>query len=122
MVAYSKCEDPLAIPHDDVIQIELLRVLSSAPTGRMRCQHVYASLELRFPKLTHDEVAYPYQASTSEFSNRVQWARQHLVEHGWVHPPHLGGGRGTWAISSAGRARLQFMNALADEIVSKLSA
>jgi restriction endonuclease Mrr len=112
----------MAIPHDDVIQLELLRVLSSAREGQMRCQDAYASLELRFPKLTHDEVAYSYRASTSEFSNRVQWARLHLVEQGWVHPPHLGGGRGNWAISDTGRARLQFMDSLADDIVSELSA
>ena len=112
----------MAIPHDATIQLELLRLLSLAPEGQMHCQHVYAALELRFPKLIHDEVAYAYDSSTSKFANLVQRARQHLVGPGWVHPPHLGGGRAIWTITAAGRKRLQFMDALADDIVSELSA
>lgn len=112
----------MAIPHDDVIQIELLRALSTAPAGQMRCQDVYACLEVRFSNLAHDDVAYAYANSASKFAMHVQWARQHLVDKGWVHPPHLGGGRATWTITAAGRKRLHLMDTLADEIMSELSA
>lgn len=112
----------MAIPHDDVIQIELLRVLSTAPEGAMHCQGVYAALAPRFPSLIHDEVAYAFSNSMSKFANLVQRARQHLVDKGWVHPPHLGGGRATWTITAAGRKRLHLMDTLADEVLSELSA
>ncbi len=45
----------MALPHDEEIQAELLRLLADAPHGRMHCQDIYEDLARRFPCLTKDE-------------------------------------------------------------------
>ena len=96
----------MAIPHDDVIQLQLLELLSNAPDGTMHCNDVYTKLAELFPRLTADELFIPYRTSASKWANRVQWARQHLVQAGLLLRPHAGSGRGFWTISDKGRKAL----------------
>jgi len=83
----------MAQPNDEDVQTELLRLLSIAPEGRMHCRDVYLTLAAKFPRLTKHELEDPYRSSISHWANRVQFARLHLVEKGWVHRPATGGGR-----------------------------
>jgi hypothetical protein len=79
----------MALPNDENIQTELLRLLSTAPEGRMHCRDAYRILATEFPRLTKQELQDPYVSSLGHWANRVQFARLHLVEKGWVHRPPL---------------------------------
>src|SRR5258708_5505256 len=93
----------MAIPHDHDIQIGLLRLLADAPGGSMRCGDVYKVLAEQFQELTKDEITIPYRNAVSHWANRVQFARLHLVEQGWLLPPYVANDRGFWTITKAGR-------------------
>ena len=96
----------MTIPHDDIIQLKLLELLDRTPDGTMHCNDVYSALATQFPELTEEEISAPYQSSLSKWANRVQWARQHLVEKGWLLRPYSGEGPGYWTISAKGRKAL----------------
>ncbi|MES2685018.1 MAG: winged helix-turn-helix domain-containing protein [Pseudomonadota bacterium] len=112
----------MSLPHDESVQNELLRLLSTAPNGRMHCNDVYAVLAKQFRQLTNDEVTVPYRNSVSHWANRVQFARQHLVEKGLLLHTSMGGGRGYWEISSEGRTALAESDALAKQLMAELDA
>ncbi len=109
----------MALPDDYRIQIELLDLLSTAPEGKMRTRDIYSALAQRFPQLTRDETEVPYRNSVSHWANRVQFARLHLVELGYILRPHARG-RGVWAISAEGRKALTDKQALADKLLAEL--
>lgn len=115
-------EEIMALPSDESIQIELMQLLSSAPNGEMHCRDVYRALEKRFPALTWDEVSVPYRNSVSHFANRVQFAREHLVEKGWLLRPAAGSGRGIWKVSSKGRAEFAEFQAQGAALLDDLMA
>jgi len=96
----------MSIPHDLDITIEMLRLLSKAPGGRMHCNDVYDSLARFFPQLSHDEKTIPYQNSKSKWANVVQFARLHCVLMGFIYRPDEGVSRGYWKITEAGRGWL----------------
>lgn len=100
------------LPHDQEIQIELLNLLASAPGGRLHCQDVYSTLAQSFPRLTDDEMTAPYERSLSLWANRVQWARQHLLDQGLLIP-YSEDNRSYWTISPEGRAKLATLQAWA---------
>jgi restriction endonuclease Mrr len=109
----------MAIPREEDIQIGLLHLLANDPAGTIHCEDVYHRLANEFPALTWEELVIPYRASRSHWANRVQWARWHLVEKGWLLHPSLSG-RGIWAISPAGREHIASMKVLADELLKEL--
>jgi hypothetical protein len=102
----------MALPSDTQIQWQLMSLLASVPDGQMHCRDVYTALAARFPTLTVDELTVPYGSSISHWANRVQFARLHLVNKGWLLRPHSGDGRGYWKVSAEGR------KAFADECVA----
>jgi hypothetical protein len=112
----------MALPHDESIQIELLRLLADAPNGQMHCNDVYRTLAQSFPQLSPAECKDPYPPSLSHWANRVQWARHHLVEQGLILRPYAGGGRGYWAISAKGREALAVRHATAAKLLAELEA
>ena len=112
----------MALPHDESIQTELLRLLSTAENGRMHCQDVYVTLARQFPRLTKDEKTVPYRNSVSHWANRVQFARQHLVTKGWFLHSSMSGGRGYWAVSKKGRATIAELDALGKKLLAELEA
>jgi len=112
----------MAQPNDEDVQTELLRLLSIAPEGRMHCRDVYLTLAAKFPRLTKHELEDPYRSSISHWANRVQFARLHLVEKGWVHRPATGGGRSYWTITPKGRKALADLEALGKSLLAELEA
>ncbi len=93
----------MSIPHDDVIQNELLGLLYKAPKGTMHCNDVYDQLAELFPELTDDELNLPYRESKSKWANRVQFARLHCVNDGHIFDFPSGKGKGYWTITDEGR-------------------
>lgn len=112
----------MALPHDEDIQADLLRLLSVAPEGRMHCRDVYKALARHYQSLTNDELTVPYRSSLSHWANRVQFARLHLVNKGWVLRPVMGGGRGYWTISSKGRKVLVGLEVVGNKLLAELDA
>ena len=110
----------MALPSDPDIQIQLLVLLSAAPNLQMRTRDIYGSLAQRFPQLTRDELNVPYRNSVSHWANRVQFARLHLVELGYILRPYSGSGRGIWKLSEKGRKALTDRRALADKLLAEL--
>ncbi len=110
----------MAIPHDEVIQIHLLKLLANAPGGTLHCNEVYPLLAARFPELTPDEVGDPYSHSLSKWANRVQWARCHVVEKGFLLRPYVQNDRGFWTISEKGRQYLAELSSIATRLLKEL--
>ena len=112
----------MAIPNDERIQWELMSLLLSAPNAQMHCQDVYRRLAAKFPELTDDEQNVPYRDSQSHWANRVQWARQHLVDKGWLLRPYSADGRGYWKVSAKGRKALADRSADIDRMMVEIAA
>lgn len=110
----------MTLPDDYRIQIELLDLLSTAPGGHMRTADIYSVLAKRFPQLTSNETTVPYRNSVSHWANRVQFARLHLVQLGYILRPHARG-RGIWVISAKGRNALTDKRALANKLLAELT-
>jgi len=111
----------MALPHDEEIQAELLRLLADAPLGRMHCQEIYETLARRFPCLTEDEKTEPYRNSVSHWANRVQFARLHLVDKGWFLHASMNN-RAVWVISDNGRTAILELDELAKSALAELDA
>ncbi len=94
----------MAIPHENFITDELLRLLSNAPNGKMDCGRVYAELAERFPEVTPDERDRRYRNSLSKRANRVQFARLRCVLRGLIVRPRNSRDRGTWTVTDEGRS------------------
>jgi hypothetical protein len=77
----------MSLPHDQDIQVAILRLLASAPKGTMHCQDVYRILAQEFPELTYEELWEPYRRSVSHWANRVQFAP--MASHRERVPPPL---------------------------------
>ena len=111
----------MALPHDEEIQSELLRMLADAPHGRMHCQDIYQTLARRFPCLTEDEKTVPYGNSVSHWANRVQFARLHLVSKSWLLHASMTD-RAVWAISDKGRTAILELDELVKGALAELDA
>jgi len=111
----------MALPHDEEIQAELLRLLADASHGRMHCQDIYEELARRFPYLTEDEKNVPYRNSVSHWANRVQFARLHLVDKGWLLHASMNG-RAVWAVSDNGRTAILELDQLGESALAELDA
>ena len=94
----------MALPHEDSIKNEMLKLLSNSLGGKMDCGRVYAELAECFPEVTPDERNRRYRNSLSKWANRIQFARLHCVLSGYVFRPRGYRDRGIWAITEAGRA------------------
>lgn len=99
----------MAIPDDDVIQRELLSLLSSSPNGRLHVHKVYEELAKLHPELTHQEKNEKYENSLSKWANRVQFARLHLVQRKLMYRASAGPNpaHGVWIITEEGRKRAE---------------
>lgn len=97
----------MAIPHDEDIQDALIDYLFHSVGHRAHAQVCYAALQDRFPDLTPEEVSEKYRSSVSKWANRVQFARLHLVNDGYVYPAKAGPAPspGVWILTPLGEAR-----------------
>jgi hypothetical protein len=117
-----KLEVVMALPHDEVLQLELMDLLMSAPEGQMHCRDVYQILATRFPALTNEELTVPYRNSISHWANRVQFARLHLVEKRWLLRRYAGDGPGYWKVSAEGRKALVDLRSATEALLAELAA
>lgn len=95
----------MAIPSNDVIEPELLALLAASPSGRLGVTDVYDQLASLHPELTFEERSLPFKNSASQWANRVQFGRLHLVERGFIFRAGDGPNprRGVWIITDTGR-------------------
>jgi 5-methylcytosine-specific restriction enzyme A len=111
----------MTIPHEHEIQYALMCLLEGQPEGKMHCNDVYRVLAEQYPQLTRAELEDPYENSISHWANRVQFAVMHLKDQGLILHHTVGGGRGIWAISVAGREWLSRIPN-ADELLKELGS
>jgi len=92
----------MAIPSERDIELPLLQEIVVVG-GEARPLDLYERVAKHFPKLTSaDQRLRHPRSGLPIWSNRVQWARQHLVNKGEIDAST----RGIWRITDKGRARL----------------
>jgi len=92
----------MAIPSEKDIEFPLLQEIVVVG-GEARPLELYERVAKHFPKLTLDDKRARHPRSGLPiWSNRVQWARQHLVNKGEIDAST----RGIWKITEKGRARI----------------
>jgi len=94
----------MVMPSQTQIEVPLLLEIQAAG-GEAEPRELYSRVAAHFPELTPEEMeeVLPNCPSTRRWNNRVQWARQRLVEKGELSSPR----RGVWALTDKGRARLR---------------
>jgi hypothetical protein len=94
----------MAIPYEDVLKEELLLFLVNEPDYSATSTRAYEQLARLHPELTEGELHDPYPHSVSHWANRVQFARQRLVEAGFLYKPnaHPSAPRGQWMLTPRG--------------------
>ncbi len=90
------------MPQQRDIDVPLLRALVRLG-GAAPARSVYEEVEKFFPQLTDADRSEALPSGGSRWTNRIQWVRQALVDRGEL----TSAGRGIWAITEKGRARLQ---------------
>ncbi len=95
----------MAIPSEKDIELPLLQEIETVG-GEARPSDLYDRVARHFPQLTSadQEERHP-RSGILIWTNRVQWARQHLVNKGEIDAST----RGIWKITERGRARLGVM-------------
>ena len=88
-------------PKQKEIEIPLLEALVQLG-GQARPKEVYPLVTRRFPQLREEDLTATLQSGVSKWTNRVQWARQTLVEKGEIDSP----AHGIWRITAQGRRRV----------------
>jgi restriction system protein len=92
----------MAIPSEKDIELPLLQEIE-AVGGEAKPSALYHKVAKHFPNLTlDDQKARHPKSGILIWQNRVQWARQHLVNKGEIDASV----RGVWRITERGRARL----------------
>jgi len=92
----------MALPKQTGIEVPLLEEIEKAG-GSAAPKDLYPRLTARFPQITQEELAQRLPAGNLQWTNRVQWVRQRLILRGELD----GSVRGVWAITDAGRRRLE---------------
>lgn len=90
------------LPKTKDIEIPLLLSIQNLG-GKGKAQEIYPEVRKHFPQLSEADVAEPLPSGGNKWTNRIQWARQRLIEHREVSSP----GHGIWAITDKGLARLK---------------
>jgi hypothetical protein len=88
---------PLPLWSDGKLMLAILRELSAAG-GQARPEQLYASLRQYFPEITDEDLVSAHASGDAKWPNTVRWARQHLVNRGFIDASV----RGTWAITTSG--------------------
>jgi len=92
----------MAIPSEKYIELPLLQEIEAAG-GEVKPSELYHKVARHFPQLTpSDQIAKHPRSGLLIWTNRVQWARQHLIYKGEID----GSDRGIWRITDKGRERL----------------
>ena len=92
----------MSIPSEKDIEVPLLKELE-AVGGKAKPSELYDKVAKHFPNLTSDDLQAKHpRTGIPIWTNRVQWARQHLVNRGQIDASV----RGVWRITEEGRTRL----------------
>jgi len=92
----------MAIPSEKNIELPLLQEIEAAG-GEAKPSELYDKVATHFPQLTPSDQTVSYlRSGLLIWTNRVAWARQHLVNKSEIDASI----RGTWKITEKGRARL----------------
>jgi restriction system protein len=95
-------EGKMAIPSERDIELPLLQEMQAAG-GEAKPSDLYDKVARHFSQLTlADQKAIHPKSGLPIWRNRVQWARQHLVNKGEIDASI----RGIWKITEKGKARL----------------
>lgn len=105
----------MAYPKQSEIELPLLRVIAELG-GEAKTRDTYPKVAQYFPELTEDDVKrkvenYP---STNKWHNKVQWARQALINKGQLD----GSIRGLWKITAQGMARIEADDTVCESVHS----
>ncbi len=90
------------MPQQKELDVPLLKAVVSLG-GKAKAQDVYDEVGKFFPQLTDADRTESLPSGGSRWKNRIQWARQGLVDRGEL----TNGGWGIWAITDKGRERLE---------------
>lgn len=92
----------MAIPSEKDIELPLLQEIEAAG-GEAQPSQLDSKVARHFPELTptDQELSHP-RSGTLIWSNRIRWARQHLVNKGEIDAST----RGIWKITEKGKVRL----------------
>lgn len=89
------------LPPQPDVEVPLLRALADQG-GTARPRDLYDAITAVFPDITDADLAEVLETGGSRWQNRIQWARQALIQKGDMFSPQ----RGVWGITDQGRARL----------------
>jgi restriction system protein len=89
------------MPKVHEIEDPLLQALHSLG-GKAPAKDVYPAVTEKFSQLTPGDIAEQLPSGGNKWTNRMQWARQRLVERGEM----ASGGVGVWVITPEGTSRL----------------
>lgn len=92
----------MSLPKQDDIELPLLEELERMG-GEAQPRDVYPKVTNHFPQVTQADLHLTTKQSGSLWENRIQFARQKLVEKGEMDKSV----RGLWRITDKGRARLR---------------
>jgi len=94
----------MTIPHDNIIKQELLMLLGTESEKRIHASKAYEVLGDLHPELTFQERNEKYQNSVSQWANRVQFARLHLVNESLLFRANKGPNPSTgyWILTPEG--------------------
>ena len=97
------------LPKQRDIEIPLLRALVELG-GHGRPREIYPLVTRSYPDVPPEEFLEQISTGGNKWKNRIQWARQALIAKGELCAPE----RGVWAITEAGRKRIEGSRAEAD--------
>lgn len=90
------------LPKHKEIEVRLLEVLVELG-GQGKPREIYPHVTKKFSKITDEDLAGTLPSGENRWTNRIQWARQRLIEKGEMYSPS----RGIWAITDKGRKRVE---------------
>ncbi len=101
------------LPKQKDIEIPLLEVLVEIG-GQGKPKEIYALVTKKFPYIREEDLAEVVPSGDNRWTNRVQWARQALVDKGEIDSS----GHGIWRITDKGRKRLADLHRPGPETMS----
>lgn len=105
--------ETMTMPSQTEIEQPLLKVINSLG-GKAKPKELYEKLTKEFPDLTQFELEERLESGGNKWTNRIQWARQKLVDKGELCSPE----RGYWEITHKGIERIKGIKQVNDVKIS----
>ena len=97
------------LPKQREVEVPLLEVLVEIG-GQGKSKDIYPLVTKKFPQIRDEDIAESLPSGGYRWTNRIQWARQNLVEKGEMDSP----AHGVWRITDKGRQRLENLGKTAE--------